>query len=112
MHGSAGHGPELVEPNLVPLLDLVLQMVMFFMATTTFIKEERTAAVRLPVAQSAKPVEDVGSDIMYINVNERGDLLLNPLDPAINRYRDGKIDGMKGKQLDDSGKPVVPGCIP
>jgi biopolymer transport protein ExbD len=114
MHAGGGaHIPELVEPNLVPLLDLVLQMVMFFMATTTFVKEERTAAVKLPVAsaQSAKPVEDVGSDILYINVNERGDLLLNPLDPGFNRYRDGKIDGMKNKQFDDSGKVISPGTF-
>lgn len=109
MHG--GHAPELIEPNLVPLLDLVLQMVMFFMATTTFVKEERTAIVKLPVAQSAKPVEDVGADIMYINVNERGDLLLNPLDPGFSRYRDGKIDGMTGKQFDDAGKVTSPGTF-
>ena len=70
-------------------------MVMFFMATTTFVKEERTAAVKLPTAsaQSAKPVEgDIGSDYIYVSVNERGDLLLNPLDPGFDRYPDGKIE--------------------
>jgi len=55
-----GHSEGLEEPNLIPLLDLVLQMVMFFMACTNFAMENLNEAVQLPLAQSAKPVEDLG----------------------------------------------------
>ena len=103
MHGGGHSGIE--EPNLVPLLDLVLQMVMFFMACTNLAMENIKEIVKLPLAQSAKPVEDVGTDILYVNIDDAGNLLV----PRDNTYRDGKIDGMKDKQLDDSGKPVAAG---
>jgi len=107
MHGHGISEAQIEEPNLVPLLDLVLQMVMFFMAVTNFAMENVNENIKLPLAQSAKPIEDVGTDILYINVDSQGNLLV----PRDNTYRDGKIDGMKGKQLDDAGKPVSPGTF-
>ena len=53
MHGGAA---EAAEPNLTPLLDLVLQLVMFFMIVSNFIMEQTNEAVRLPIAVSAKPI--------------------------------------------------------
>jgi biopolymer transport protein ExbD len=72
----AGGDGALEEPNLVPLLDLVLQMVMFFMACTNFAMANANAAVVLPLAQSARPVEDTGDDILYLNIDEKGNLLI------------------------------------
>ena len=106
MHGGGG-SDAIEEPNLVPLLDLVLQMVMFFMACTNFAMENVNENVKLPLAQSAKPIEDVGTDILYLNVDHQGSLLVT----RDNTYRDGKIDGMKGKQLDDNGNVVSPGVF-
>lgn len=64
------------EPNLVPLLDLVLQLVMFFMMCMTFRMEEVEQSIRLPVAQSAKPMEEaVSDDILFLNVNDAGHVL-------------------------------------
>ncbi len=64
------------EPNLVPLLDLVLQLVMFFMMCMTFRMDEVDQSIRLPVAQSAKPmVEATSDDILFLNVNEAGQVL-------------------------------------
>jgi biopolymer transport protein ExbD len=71
---SGGNAHE--EPNLVPLLDLVLQLVMFFMMCTTFRMEEVEQSIRLPVAQSAKPmVETKSDDIMFLNLNGSGHVL-------------------------------------
>src|SRR5256885_13061788 len=98
-------GSEIDEPNLVPLLDLVMQIMMFFMATTSFAKENVNENIKLPLAQSAKPIEDVGTDIPYLNIDGSGNLLV----PRDNTYADGRIDGMKGKQLDDAGRPLSPG---
>ena len=99
MHGHGAGETTIEEPNLVPLLDLVLQMVMFFMAVTNFAMENVNESIKLPLAQSAKPIEEVGTDILYMNVDHQGNLLVT----RDNTYRDGKIDGMKGKQFDDNG---------
>ena len=103
-----GHTEAPEEPNLVPLLDLVLQMVMFFMACTNFAMENINESVKLPLAQSAKPVDNVGTDIVYVNVDQQGNLLV----PSEKNYPDGKIDGMVGKVIDEATKQVVqPGTL-
>ena len=99
-----GHS-EHEEPNLVPLLDLVLQILMFFIACTSFAMENTNENVRLPFAEQAKPVEDVGTDIVYVNIDKNGNLLV----PGDRVYPDGKIDGMVGKVLDETGKPIQEG---
>jgi biopolymer transport protein ExbD len=50
---SGPSSPDKCEPNLTPLLDLVLQMVMFFMLTANFDKFQKNAAVKLPKAAQA-----------------------------------------------------------
>jgi biopolymer transport protein ExbD len=104
---GGGEQEEVKEPELVPLLDLVLQMVMFFMACTRFAVENVREDVKLPLAQSAKPVSELGTDIFYVNINERGDLLVN----RTKVFRDGKIDGMVGKEVDDFGRVLRPGTF-
>lgn len=64
------------EPNLVPLLDLVLQLVMFFMMCANFVMEQVDQTVVLPDAVSAKPMKDAGQDVIFLNVNSEGHLLV------------------------------------
>ena len=49
-HGST----EKCEPNLTPLLDLVLQLVMFFMLCANFVVEQTSDKIKLPEAEAAK----------------------------------------------------------
>ena len=49
------------EPNLTPLLDVVFQLITFFMLVINFSSENYDQRVRLPVAESARPVEDAAS---------------------------------------------------
>jgi biopolymer transport protein ExbD len=70
-HGPAGEGSK-AEPNLVPLLDLVLQLLMFFMITINFVSEQVSADIKLPVAQSARPMEKTQNDVLYLNLNGNG----------------------------------------
>src|SRR4029079_343313 len=42
------------EPNLVPLLDLVLQLVMFFMMCANFVMEENDQTIKLPHSQQCE----------------------------------------------------------
>lgn len=59
---------EKCEPNLTPLLDLVLQLIMFFMITANFIMEQVNEAVKLPVAISARSLDKNQNKVLYINL--------------------------------------------
>jgi biopolymer transport protein ExbD len=57
------------EPDLTPLLDLVLQLVMFFMLVVHFESEQRNEKVQLPKAGIAKGLVKNDKDrILFINI--------------------------------------------
>jgi biopolymer transport protein ExbD len=71
MHDSSENR---AEPNLTPILDMVFQLITFFMLVINF----KTAAVdqtlHLPVIGSARPVDFKGGDLLVLNVNKEGSL--------------------------------------
>ena len=78
------------EPNLTPLLDVVFQLITFFMLVINFTAENYDQRVHLPVAGSARPVEDtqrVSEDRIVLNVDKNGHLLVGgqtqPLNEAL-----------------------------
>jgi biopolymer transport protein ExbD len=73
-HGSTDR----CEPNLTPLLDLVLQLVMFFMLVANFVMEETNVEIKLPEAIAAKALDRDVRDAIFLNVNEKGQVLLAP----------------------------------
>jgi biopolymer transport protein ExbD len=67
------------EPNLTPLLDVVFQLITFFMLVINFSTENYDQRVRLPIAESARPIEDdqrVSEDRLVLNVDADGHLLI------------------------------------
>jgi biopolymer transport protein ExbD len=84
-HGlaSGGHGSQSAEPNLTPLLDLVLQLVMFFMLVANFVMEELSDKIRLPVASQAKPLTAKDTNFTYLNVDKTGRVLVALRDPLL-----------------------------
>jgi biopolymer transport protein ExbD len=74
-HGNSG--PDKCEPNLVPLLDLVLQLIMFFMLCANFIDEQVNRGIDLPKAVAARPLDKEISRFIYLNVNKQGQVLLS-----------------------------------
>jgi biopolymer transport protein ExbD len=83
-HGST----EKCEPNFTPLLDLVLQLVMFFMLCANFVLEQTSVEIKLPQAIAAKALEKSEEDVVYLNVNEQGIVRLTP------DQREGDIDSL------------------
>jgi biopolymer transport protein ExbD len=83
-HGST----EKCEPNFTPLLDLVLQLVMFFMVCANFVLEQTSVEIKLPQAIAAKALEKSEEDVVYLNVNEQGIVRLTP------DQREGDIDSL------------------
>jgi biopolymer transport protein ExbD len=68
------------EPNLTPLLDVVFQLITFFMLVINFSNENYDARVRLPVAGSARPVEEsekASEDRLVLNIDKQGHLLMS-----------------------------------
>lgn len=75
-HGAS----EKCEPNLVPMLDMVLQLVMFFMVCANFVMEQVNESINLPNASAAKPIDKKEDYIIFLNVNKEGHVLLSSLE--------------------------------
>lgn len=75
-HGSS----EKCEPNFTPLLDLVLQLVMFFMLCANFVMDQTNVEIKLPEALAAKALTKGEEYAIYLNVNEKGQVILTPTD--------------------------------
>src|ERR1700704_1326195 len=93
-HGGGG-GEEAAEPNMTPLLDLVLQILMFFIVTVNFATAEDAGNVDLPDSQTARPLPSVGAkDPIFLN------LIYDP--------RTQKHEIILPLQLDANGQPEAP----
>jgi len=80
------------EPNLTPMLDMVLQLVMFFMLCANFVADRANKTIRLPESIQAKALDKDVDSVIYLNVDSDGDVLLVPR--AVTReekQRDGSV---------------------
>ena len=57
--------------NLTPMIDVVLQMVIFFLVGTQFTRNERQFEVQLPKVTDARPLTNLPDEIL-INVSRDG----------------------------------------
>lgn len=67
-HGPVAESSAAAEPNLTPLLDVVLQLLMFFMMCVNFVSEQVNEDIRLPTSQTVKPMDKADTDVLYINL--------------------------------------------
>ena len=69
-HGGGGDGA--CEPNLTPLLDLVMQLLMFFMICGNYASEQSNEPVNLAFSETAKQLTDDSSqtprDFLFLTV--------------------------------------------
>ena len=69
MSGSLPGGGVKAEPNLTPILDMVFQLITFFMLVINFKAAELDLSLQLPVLGSAKPLpEDQNMKLLVLNV--------------------------------------------
>jgi biopolymer transport protein ExbD len=61
------------EPNLTPILDLVFQLITFFMLVINFKSQEIDTSLRLPVVGSARPVATEEA-VLVLNIDAAGEL--------------------------------------
>jgi len=69
---SLSSNQEKVEPNLTALLDIVLQMVMFFMLCSNFVAAQLDQKIKLPTAIAAKSVDKNVRDFLILNIDDKG----------------------------------------
>ena len=72
MAGGMQHAAK-AEPNLTPILDMVFQLITFFMLVINFKSAALDLNLRLPVVGSARPVEGE-EDLLILNINKDGEL--------------------------------------
>jgi biopolymer transport protein ExbD len=82
-HVPGSGNSENLEPNLTPLLDVVLQLIMFFMITVNFVaRDQFNKKIQLPKAQVAANLDQAADNWVFLNMDSDGNLLV----------RDGKLD--------------------
>jgi biopolymer transport protein ExbD len=62
------------DPNLTPILDMVFQLITFFMLVINFKAASTDMSLKLPAIGSARPTEVRGQDLLVLNVNQEGTL--------------------------------------
>lgn len=71
------------EVNMTSLIDVVLLLLVFFMVSTSFVKQSQIT-IRLPEAESAAIVEEVAEQLV-IMITEQGTFLVNGRELINNR---------------------------
>jgi biopolymer transport protein ExbD len=97
MSGSVSRGLK-AEPNLTPMLDMVFQLVTFFMLVINFKANQIDMAMDLPVVGTARPVDTKGEvSLLMVNINNKGQYTVfnRPFD---DKMMEGYIQGQA--QLD------------
>lgn len=72
MSGTAPGMENVHEPNLTPLLDMVLQLVMFFMLVANFVVEQTNETIKLPDAIAAKAMDAKTDRYIILNLTQDG----------------------------------------
>src|SRR5262245_15591082 len=87
MSASMSHSAS-AEPNLTPILDMVFQLITFFMLVINFKAASMDLDLKLPVIGSARPVDTQGQeDLLILNINAQGQLrVYGQLIPDIAAY--------------------------
>jgi len=95
--------PEDPELNLTSLIDVVLLLVIFFMVSTTFVKDARLR-VELPQAGTATTARSV--DPVVITVTAQGSYRVNE-QPLVNNLRDTLATALRRAASDKGAQPVT-----
>jgi biopolymer transport protein ExbD len=75
MSGSIPGSADKAEPNLVPVLDMVFQLITFFMLVINFKAAMVDRDLALPVLGSAMPVEEpADNEVLVLNIRANGEL--------------------------------------
>jgi biopolymer transport protein ExbD len=85
-----------IKPNLVPMLDMVFQLITFFMLVINFKAAALDMSLKLPVVGSARPVETKGlQELLVLNVDMQGNLNVYGTPRNIENYVAGEAQASR-----------------
>src|SRR4030095_12681174 len=90
-----------VQLNLTPMLDMVFQLITFFLLVINFQSASLEQNLALPAVGSAKPVDTHGyDDVLVLNINAKGELIVYGQSKDIDRYLLGEAQAslLKARQ--------------
>jgi biopolymer transport protein ExbD len=90
------------EPNLTPILDMVFQLITFFMLVINFKSAEMDLSLKLPVVGSARPVSTQGrTGVLVLNIDRDGVLKIygRPIDDTAAYIRTEAMANMLASRL-------------
>jgi biopolymer transport protein ExbD len=113
MHSSSESG----EPNLTPILDMVFQLITFFMLVINFQAAAVDMSLKLPVVGSARPLDKTtAEELLVLNVTTKGEVVVygQPRNPEEYLQREAlltvkklQVGGKKAKLGDELPTMVV-----
>lgn len=110
-------GSNLIEMEMTPMIDMTFQLISFFMFVINFNNELVEERVKLPLAETARPVERAAVQPLFLNISKDGRLLVlsqelrvqDPSDMAkINQYLRREAAYIKF-DMQQAGKDVARG---
>lgn len=93
------------KPNLTPILDMVFQLITFFMLVINFKSASLDLSLKLPVVGSARPVDTKGqSELLVLNIDTSGQIKLYGNVKRVDEYirEEARISRMAARRNDPS----------
>jgi biopolymer transport protein ExbD len=106
---TASLGNNGAEPNLTPILDMVFQLITFFMLVINFQGAALDLTLQLPVLGSARPLDTQGQeDLLVLNIGDDGRLKVYGVEKDIESYiaEEARVAVQKLRQ---EGQEIAPG---
>ena len=103
---------ERAEPNLTPLLDMVFQLITFFMLVINFKGASMDLSLKLPVLGSARPLERHGKlEPLLLNIDTEGRVTVQGKKIDVEQFITKEARVLKN-QLQILGTPIEIGELP
>ena len=97
------------EADLTPMLDMVFQLITFFMLVLNFKAAALDMSLKLPVVGSAMPVDTNGQEeLLILNLSPTGDLTVYGEKVELNHYISVEAD-VSRMTARGNGKTILPG---
>jgi len=99
---------EILEGDLTPMIDIVFQLIAFFMLIINFSEVEKSEEINLPLSALAKPPDEPAAAKITLNLKEDGSLLyfdqvissVDVIRPVLTReIRNAKIQGIPVSEI-------------
>jgi biopolymer transport protein ExbD len=106
---SGSHSSDKADPNLTPILDMVFQLITFFMLVISFRASDFDKALVLPVVGSAAPADqETQGEFLILNLRSGGKLVVQGKEePNIEGYLNFEAQKLQRSLKPDSGEFVT-----